>query len=278
MADSRYIHGTTPEEQARLALLNDLLNGACLRELAVRPGERILDVGCGLGHLGRAMARAAGRPALGIERSPEQLERARALGAPEPGGGALELRQGDALDLPLGPEEWGAFDLAHARFVLEHVPAPEVVVAGMVRAVRPGGRVVLCDDDHSLLRLHPEPPGVRAVWDAFVRTYDRLGNDPYVGRRLATLLVGAGARPRRSTWIFFGACHGDPAFPGFARNLAGNLAGAREAIAATGMVTGAEVDAAAAALVGFGDRPGASIGYAAPWVEGVRPGHAEGAP
>ena len=60
MADSRYIHGTTPEEQARLALLNDLLNGACLRELAVRPGERILDVGCGLGHLGRAMARAAG--------------------------------------------------------------------------------------------------------------------------------------------------------------------------------------------------------------------------
>jgi len=155
--------------------------------------------------------------------------------------------------------------------VLEHVHEPERVVDGMVRAVRPGGRIVLCDDDHSLLRLHPEPPGVMAVWDAFVRSYDRLGNDPFVGRRLASLLVGAGARPRRATWIFFGACHGDPAFPGFARNLAGNLTGAREAIAATGMVTGADVDLAADALEVFARRPGATIGYAMPWVEGVRP-------
>jgi hypothetical protein len=44
--------------------------------------------------------------------------------------------------------------------------------------------VVLTDDDHSVLRLHPEPPGLLAVWRAFVRTYDRNGNDPYVGRRL----------------------------------------------------------------------------------------------
>jgi len=270
VSGSRYIHGTSPEEQARLALLNDLLNGACLRELAVAPGDRVLDVGCGLGHLGRAMARAADRPALGVERSPEQLARARAL-CPPGEEGLLELREGDALDLPLAPAEWGSFDLAHARFVLEHVPAPERVVEGMVRAVRPGGRIVLCDDDHSLLRLHPEPPGVRAVWEAFVRTYDRLGNDPFVGRRLAALLAGAGARPRRATWIFFGACHGDPAFPGFARNLAGNLTGARDAIAATGMVSGEDVDAAAAALEDFARRPGASIGYAMPWAEGVRP-------
>lgn len=270
MGDSRYIHGTSPEEQARLALLNDLLNGACLRELAIRPGERILDVGCGLGHLGRAMGRAAGRAVLGVERSPEQLARAHALAGPGEEG-QLELREGDALDLPLAAAEWGSFDLAHARFVLEHVPRPEVVVAGMVRAVRPGGRIVLCDDDHSLLRLHPEPPGVAPVWDAFVRSYDRLGNDPFVGRRLASLLAGAGASPRRATWIFFGACHGDPAFPGFARNLAGNLAGAREAIAATGMVTAEDVDAAAEALARFAERPGATIGYAMPWVEGVKP-------
>ena len=36
---------------------------------------------------------------------------------------------------------------------------PLAVVRQMVRAVKPGGRVVLADDDHDLLRLWPEPPG-----------------------------------------------------------------------------------------------------------------------
>jgi ubiquinone/menaquinone biosynthesis C-methylase UbiE len=268
---SRYIHGTHPEEQARLALLNDLLNASCLREIAITRGERVLDVGSGLGQLTRALARAAGERAVGIERSREQLERARSL-AREGGEEALvDLREGDALSLPLSEQEWGAFDVAHARFILEHVPAPEKVVAQMVRAVRPGGRIVLCDDDHSLLRLHPEPPGVLAVWEAFVRTYDRNGNDPFVGRRLVSLLAGAGALPRRATWIFFGACSGDPAFAAFARNFAGNLEGAREAIAATGMISREDVDRALEAIAAFAQRPDAAIWYAMPWAEGIRP-------
>lgn len=269
--ESRYIHGTHPSEQARLALLNDLLNASCLRELAIRPGERILDVGSGLGQLTCAMARTAGVRAVGIERSRDQLERARALALAAGDGPLADLREGDALALPLAAEEWEAFDLAHARFILEHVPAPERVVEQMVRAVRPGGRIVLCDDDHSLLRLHPEPPGVLPVWDAFVRTYDRNGNDPFVGRRLVALLAGAGARPRRATWIFFGACAGDPAFPAFARNFAGNLEGARDAIAATGMVTREDVDRAVEAIGVFAQRRDAAIWYAMPWAEGLRP-------
>jgi SAM-dependent methyltransferase len=269
---SRYVHGTDPAEQARLSLLNDLLNAACLRELDLRGGERVLDVGAGLGQLSRGMARAAGRPVLAIERSEEQLARAAALAREAGEERLLELRGGDALDLPLSAPEWGSFDVAHARFILEHVPAPERVVEQMVRAVRPGGRVALCDDDHSLLRLHPEPPGVTAAWSAFVRTYDRNGNDPYVGRRLPALLAAAGARPRRFTWVSIAACAGDAGFPGIVENLAGNLRGAREAIAATGAVGAAEVDAAVAALRVFGARPDAALGYAFPWAEGVRAG------
>lgn len=268
---SRYLHGTDAAEQARLSLLNDLLNAACLGEIAPLPGEAILDVGAGLGQLSRALARAAGRPVIALERSEEQ--RARALDLAREAGeeGLLELRAGDALSFPLADDEWGRFDLAHARFLLEHVPAPERVVAQMVRAVRPGGRVVICDDDHSLLRLDPEPPGLRAVWGAFVRSYDRNGNDPYVGRRLVALLAGAGARPRRFTWIPVGACAGQAAFAGVVENLAGNLRGARDAIAATGAVGVAEVDVALETLAAWAARPDASIGYAFPWAEGLRP-------
>jgi SAM-dependent methyltransferase len=272
MTTSRYIHGTDPAEQARLSLLNDLLNASCLRELSLSGGERILDVGAGLGQLSRAMARAAGRAVVGIERSEEQLARARSLAAEAGEEGLVELRRGDALSFPLEPAEWGSFDLAHARFILEHVPAPERVVEQMVRAVRPGGRVVLCDDDHSLFRLFPEPPGFRAVFGAFVRSYDRNGNDPFVGRRLVALLSGAGARPRRFTWVSIACCAGEESFAGLVENVAGNLRGARDAIVATGAVGAGEVDAALAALAEFARRPDATIGYAFSWAEGLRPG------
>jgi SAM-dependent methyltransferase len=272
VTSSCYVHGTDPAEQTRLSLLNRLVNAPCLREARVLPGERILDVGAGLGQLTRDLARAAGRPALAVERSAEQRARGEALAQADGEAGLLEWRAGDALDLPLREEEWGGFDLGHARFILEHVPAPERVVAQLARAVRPGGRVVLTDDDHSLLRLHPEPPGLLAVWDAFIRTYDRNGNDPFVGRRLPALLAQAGLRPVRSTWLFFGGCAGEETFPGVVENLCGNLRGAQEAIAATGAVSAGQVDAAVAALGEFSRQPGAALWYAFAWAEGVRPG------
>ena len=126
----------------------------------------------------------------------------------------MEFRQGDARQLPLRDEEWGTFDLAHTRFLLEHVADPlAVVAAAMARAVRPGGRIVLEDDDHEGLRLWPEPPRIRpTLWQAYQRSYEHLGNDPAIGRRLVSLLVDAGATPVRNSFVFFGSCAGDPRF------------------------------------------------------------------
>jgi hypothetical protein len=140
----------------------------------------------------------------------------------------------------------------------------------MVRAVRPGGRVVLEDDDHDVLRLWPEPLGVRSLWRAYMRTYDRLGNDPYVGRRLVELLSAAGARPVRATWIFFGACAGEESFPVFVDNMASIVAGAREAIVSGNLLGAAEFDAALAELRRFRERPDGAFWYAICWAEGVR--------
>ena len=265
---SSYLHGTAPEEQARLSTLNRLMNDAALRELALRGGERIADFGSGLGQLTRAMARAAGTRVLGIERSAEQLaeavRQARAAGEEQ----LVELRRGEA-EAGVRREEEGSFDIAHARFVLEHVRDPLAVVRAMVRAVKPGGRIVLQDDDHDVLRLWPEPLGVRLLWRAYMRTYDRLGNDPFVGRRLVELLHAAGARPVRATWIFFGACAGEAAFPTFVDNMAAILEGAREAMIGGGLLGAAELDAALQELRGFRERPDAAFWYAICWAEGI---------
>ncbi len=269
---ARYIHGTTAAEQDRLSKLNDLLNAECLREIALTGGERIVDFGCGIGQLTRALARTAGCTAVGIEFNAEQLEKGRRQAEHAGESRWVDFRRGDVTHPPLADDEWGTFDLAHARFILEHVPEPLTVVRQMVRAVRPGGRIVLADDDHDVLRLWPEPPGLVAVWNAYVRTYDRLGNDPYVGRRLVSLLHLAGAMPVRTAQIYFGSCSGNASFPDYVGNLARVLEGARDAILETHAVEIGAFDDAMAALREWGGRPDAAIWFSMPLAEGVKAG------
>ncbi len=268
-----YIHGSAPDEQRRLSRLNDLLNEASLTELGLRGGEAILDVGSGIGQFTRAMARAAGSRGrvIGIERDAGQLEEARRQAAAAGESDLVEFRPGDALDLPLRADEWGTFDVAHTRFLLEHVADPLAVVRGMVRAVRPGGRIVLADDDHDILRLWPEPPGFRPIWHAYIRSYDRMGNDPYVGRRLVSLLHEAGAIPTRNNWVFFGGCTGSAAFIDIVENLAKILLGARPLILATAHVNEQAFDQAIDSLKDWSRRPDAAFWFAMCWADGVRP-------
>lgn len=268
---SRYVHGTHPEEQQRLADLNELINRASLAALAPREGETVLDVGSGLGQFARDVARATRTRVLAVERSGEQLAKAIALAREAGEESLVEFRAGDALALPLAENERGTFDCAHARFVLEHLRDPQRAVDEMAAAVRPGGRVVLEDDDHEQLRLWPEPPHVMAVWRAYSRTYDRLGNDPIVGRRLVQLLAGAGLEPRRIELLPFGACSGQDSFAPIVTNLANIFRGARTAILETGGATAAELDAALAALAAFAARRDAAFWLTIGWAEGVRP-------
>ena len=268
--DSAYIHGTDPDEQARLSMLNDLLNAGSLRELHLQGGERILDIGRGLGQLSRAMAREAGACVIGIERSEEQIAEAQRLAERAGEAAIVEFRQGDATQFPLRKEEWGSFDLAHTRFLLEHLREPLPVVEAMVRAVRPGGRIVLEDDDHDLLRLWPEPPGFARLWQAYQRSYEYLGNDPIIGRRLVALLVEAGAEPVRNTFIFFGSCVGEKHFALYVENLIGVINGARSTVIDAGLLDAASFDAAIAEIREWSRGATATIWYAMSWAEGRR--------
>jgi ubiquinone/menaquinone biosynthesis C-methylase UbiE len=272
-SSDQYIHGSAPDEQRRLSRLNDLLNEASLRELGLRGGEVVLDIGSGIAQFTRAIARAAG-PAgkvIGVERDAAQLEEARRQAASAGESSLVELRQGDALNLPVQDSEWGTFDVVHARFLLEHVADPLAVVQSMARAVRPGGRVVLADDDHDVLRLWPEPPGLNSVWQAYIRSYDRLGHDPYVGRRLVALLHAAGILPRRNNWVFFGSCAGSPAFADIADNLVRILVGASDVIVSTAHLSKPQFDDAITALNHWSTRPDAAFWFAMCWAEGTRP-------
>jgi SAM-dependent methyltransferase len=238
--------------------------------MRLRGDESIIDFGSGLGQFTRAMARAVPRGrVVGIERSDDQREGALRLAQADGEASLADFRAGDVLDLDLG-DEWETFDVAHARFVLEHVPDPLRVVQTMVRAVKPGGRIVLADDDHGAMRLWPVPPGFVELWNAYMRTYDRIGNDPFVGRRLVQLMHEAGAQPVRNTWIFFGGCAGMDIFDVLAANMAGVVRTAKKAMIDMRLIDADAFDVIMRHYDEWARRPDAALWFSMCWAEGIR--------
>jgi len=97
--------------------------------LAPQPGERVLDLGCGDGALTQALV-AAGCEVVAVDHSQAMVEASRARG--------LNAHHADARSLDFLDE----FDAVFTNAALHWVPEAEAVVAGVARALRPGGRYV----------------------------------------------------------------------------------------------------------------------------------------
>jgi SAM-dependent methyltransferase len=182
-------------ERERLLALEDLFDAASVGRLAalgVGDGWRCLEVGCGAGGVARWLAERVGARGrvLATDLDPRFLE--------GHGLGNLEVRRHDILSDPL---EEVAFDLAHARAVLEHLPAREQALARMVAAVRPGGWVVVEDIDFgggmvAQLGRYVRPPDAAPLVERVARAVEALfaavGIDPGFGARLPGALLEAG--------------------------------------------------------------------------------------
>ena len=104
-----------------------------LELLAPRPGERILDLGCGDGALTLMLA-ARGAEVVGVDASADMAAAARARG--------LDARQRDGHALSLEALGGRPFDAVFSNAALHWMLDPDAVIAGVARVLRPGGRFV----------------------------------------------------------------------------------------------------------------------------------------
>ncbi|MBX3220156.1 MAG: class I SAM-dependent methyltransferase [Labilithrix sp.] len=147
----------------------------------VRPGAKLLDVGCGTGVVALTAARAGAR-ATGLDLTPELVARARENAAIA--GVDVDWREGDAEALPFDD---ASFDVVVSQFGHMFAPRPEVVTREMLRVLRPGGTIAfatwppeLCVGRmFALVAAHspPPPPGVppSTSWGDPAVVRERLG-------------------------------------------------------------------------------------------------------
>lgn len=214
-----------------------------LDDLALRPADRVVELGCGPGGFSRRILRrlGAGGVLVGVDRTEGLLSQAKSALA---GAGPARFEPVLADLAQLGPWLEGA-DVVVGRAVLHHVPMAEFVLGRLRAALRPGTRVGFIEPDFRspLARLayleatgRPElaPLGVWAV--AINHLYELNRLSPDVGASLARTLQTAGYRNVRAGWS---ECRSDARM---VENMLMFYDEVRDRLAALGILTAEEVD------------------------------------
>ena len=203
MSTEHYVHGHSDavlQAHAARTVENSFGYGLSL----LRPGMRVLDLGCGPGTITAGIAaRVAPGRVLAVDRDAGVLERARAE-AGAAGLANIDFATMDAYHLDIADD---SFDLAHAHQVFQHLADPVGALRELARVVRPGGRVAVRDADYSAWTWYPASAGLDRWLELYQRVARSGGGEPDAGRRLLAWAHAAGLADvvaTSSTWTYSG--------------------------------------------------------------------------
>ena len=161
------------------------------QRLGVKPGTRLLDVGCGSGQLALIAART-GAQVSGCDIAVNWIEKARARAAAE--GLEISFIEGDAEALPY---EDAQFDVVASLIGAMFAPRPDLVAAELIRVCKPGGMIAMANwtpggfigQMFKTISKHIAPSGMPApvLWGDEATVRDRL-RDGIADLRLARRL------------------------------------------------------------------------------------------
>jgi len=143
-----YWLGETDDSSVQQA--TDRLTDFLIDKIAIAPGQRALDIGCGVGKPALRLAHATGAEVVGISLNQAEVDQANDRARTHRLDGRVRFRYADALALPFTSE---SFDVVWALESIVHMDRP-AALAEMVRVLKPAGRLVLTD----MFNRAPVPP------------------------------------------------------------------------------------------------------------------------
>jgi ubiquinone/menaquinone biosynthesis C-methylase UbiE len=187
MAESRYVYDQAwGEERARLAGIEALWDDGTRQVLlssGVAPGAAVLEVGAGGGSITAWLAEQVG-PIGRVLATDIDTRFVDPLASD-----AVEVLRADIVADALPQAE---FDVVHVRLVLEHLTEREAALDNLVRALRPGGRLVVEDYDWTAFGFDPGAEIERRATDAVLGFMAQAGFEATYGRRVVSSLAARG--------------------------------------------------------------------------------------
>jgi ubiquinone/menaquinone biosynthesis C-methylase UbiE len=190
---SHYALGSTDAEHERLirqAVLLAPLTERFFREACIGPGQRILDLGSGVGDIAILAARLVGPSGevVGVERDTRSIARARVRVA-EAGLHNVNFTQSDVCQLSGGKP----FDAVVGRFILQFLPDPVDALRSMSQLVRPGGVIAFHEPSWTaILPLAAHLPLWSACASLVRESLQRSGGNTEMGLALYRIFQQAG--------------------------------------------------------------------------------------
>ena len=191
---AEYLLGHSPAELERLTVQAEFLRPITermLREAGLRPGMRVLDLGCGAGDVSLLAAELVGPEGyvVGVDRVASAIEFA-ASRAEHRRVGNVAFRHG--TDADCGND--AAFDFAVGRYVLTYQPDPAGFARAAAARLRPGGTVAFHEFDTRGGESLPPIPVFDRVFNEMIHGLGASAISPNVAIRLAAIFAEAGLR------------------------------------------------------------------------------------
>lgn len=189
-----YIGAVREDYLALAAKVGKRIKDHAIEVMGIREGFSVLDAGCGSGEDLVSLANHVGTTGqvVGLDFDADLLAQAQKAVEAAKLTERVTLREGSLLQLPF---ESNHFDVVHTERVLLHIKEIETAVQELARVTKPGGKVVLVENDYGSLSV--ETPHTDMVRRYSTWAIEQMLTNGYAGRKLKGQMAKAGLQDIR---------------------------------------------------------------------------------